>query len=125
MNHLTATWERLAHARAINTRYDPSRLGQCYVLTARRIMDQAIHGDEASTLVHGSIQGAGAAPISHCWVIEGDGGIWEPATDTVYDPDAFYRLFSAEEEHRFTPEEAMLLLSRTKHFGPWKPMKHR
>lgn len=99
-----------------------TRLGRCFELTAKRVMDRNLGKTSSDILVHGSIQGDDVLRISHCWVIEG-AGIWEPATNMHYQAEAFSRLFSAVEEHRYTWPEARDYLIKNKHYGPWRPMK--
>lgn len=96
---------------------DPSRKGQCYVLSGQRVSEVRSGGGE--TLIHGSIQGDGHPRIGHAWVIQADGNVWEPYSNEVYDPFVFKLLFSAEEHEDYSQEEVWAITIATGHWGPW------
>lgn len=95
---------------------DPDRLGQCYALAGRYIID---HYGSDLALVHGTIQGFGAPPLDHAWVRFPDGRVWEPATNTIYSPGDFQVLFNPQEVQTYSGKEAMSKMVDTGHFGPW------
>lgn len=90
-------------------------LGHCYELAACKMTDHA-----GAILVHGSIQGVDLAPIGHAWVILPNGNVWEPAGEAEYTPEGFAYLFNAREHHKYTREEAAILMLSTGHFGTWE-----
>lgn len=96
---------------------DKSRLGECYVLSGHKVMD-----DGDGTLVNGSIQGGGGnnPRIGHGWVEQKDGKIWEPGSDTAYSPQAFKELFNPIVDYRYSADEAVRRMATSGHFGPWE-----
>lgn len=90
-----------------------ARLGRCYELAGRF----ASHNEHA-VLIHGSIQGFGRPRIKHAWV-EIDGGVWEPASGQLHDPDVFRAVFNPQEEKRYDHEQTLVASLREKHWGPW------
>lgn len=99
-------------------------LGRCYELAAKRVgmgpNGADFSGYEGATLVHGTIQGAGQPPLGHAWVVEPDGSVWEPATDTVYPAPVFEALYSPTEFVRYEPAEARRWMVKSGHYGPWE-----
>jgi len=93
---------------------DKKRLGRCYELSGKKAGFTS-----GSVLVHGSIQGYDHAPIGHAWVVLPSGEVWEPATDTAYDADAFQRLFNPTPIVTYTSTEARAKMVETMNFGPW------
>lgn len=92
-------------------------LGRCYELSGKQVINS---GDDGAHLVHGTIQGAGEAPIGHGWVEHSDGSVWEPASATVYPGEVFAALFNPVEHNRYSVHEAAVKMVVTQHFGPWE-----
>ena len=90
------------------------RLGRCYELAGRYVMDNA-----GTQLVHGSIQGMGNPRIDHAWAVTSDGQIYDAVLDEEFDPVAHLHFFSAEEHIVYERFEAMALMAKHKHWGPW------
>jgi hypothetical protein len=94
--------------------FDTSRLGRCYELAGKYVID---HG---GTLVHGQIQGAGLPPLGHAWVKSPDGkSVWEPTSGHTYTSAAFERLYHGKELATYSKVEAAAQMLETKIFGPW------
>ena len=91
-----------------------SRLGRCYELSGRYVMDHP-----ESTLVHGSIQGMGNPRIGHAWAITKDGQVWEPATNQEYSPVVFNAVFNPHEDKRYPWSDALAKMTEHGTFGPW------
>lgn len=101
---------------------DRSRLGHCYPLAGRYVMD-IIRGRrsaplEETFLVHGSIQGFGQPRIDHAWVIVGD-NVYEPATDQEWDAYVFNQLFNAIPGAAYSPDQVLDMMCKHMHWGPW------
>ncbi len=92
---------------------DRSRLGRCYELAGRRVLQ----GE--GTLVHGTITNGATARIGHAWVIMEDGSVWEPISDQAMPMLVFVAFFHPEPILSYPREEALSLMARTAHFGPW------
>lgn len=91
------------------------RLGRCYELAGQYIME-----NPSSSLVHGSIQGAGAPRIGHAWVVDADGEVFDGTMGEHFPNVAAYAAFTnAEEVISYTAREAMHLMASQGHFGPW------
>ncbi len=78
-------------------------------------------------LIHGSVQlSAEGARVNHAWVELLTGWVWEPQTKDYYTIEDF-ETFSPMEEHRYTVEEAAIMVARVGKHGPWSAaerMKH-
>ena len=94
---------------------DTSRLGHCYPLSGRYVMG---HFNEPVTLVHGTIRSLGNPRIGHAWVQLPD-GIWEPASNVVWDTADFTTRFNPCIQAEFTPTQVSITMLRTGHWGPW------
>ena len=71
------------------------------------------------TLVHGYITGGyPRRSINHAWV-EFDDEVWDPQMDEVIDKDLYYQLVDARPSRKFTLEQAIKILFKKKHWGPW------
>lgn len=90
------------------------RLGFCYVLSGRKILE---HPD--ALLVHGSVQGDDKPRIQHAWIITEDGHIWEPTTNQLYGPIDFDQTFNPIVGAIYTSTDAARKMLQHKHFGPW------
>jgi hypothetical protein len=79
----------------------------------------ASHRDEpALRLVHGTLHIVGN-PYAHAWVELPGRWVFDPADQTFYDRDAYYRQEQAEAERVYTPTEAGEFALSTNHYGPW------
>ena len=74
------------------------RLGRCYELSGRYLM-----GTEGTTMVHGTIEGAGRPPIDHAWVVTKEGKVFEPASNHLYAPDELPRHLQRQAGPRVPP----------------------
>lgn len=75
--------------------------------------------EEEGYLVHGSVQLAAEGPrVNHAWVELPTGYIWEPQTGSYFTVENF-KIMSPIEEHRYTVEEAAIMLARVGKHGPW------
>jgi 8-oxo-dGTP pyrophosphatase MutT (NUDIX family)/GNAT superfamily N-acetyltransferase len=96
---------------------------RCYELAAKRVTlgpnGNMLSGYKGSTLIQGTIQGFGMPPIGHAWVIEPDGKVWEPATDTIYSKDDFEDLYSPRVMETYSVDETRRQVGKSHHWGPW------
>jgi hypothetical protein len=90
------------------------RLGRCYELAGRRVLD-----DPTAILVHGTVQRDPYPPNPHAWVILANGNVWEPITEWELPPAAFTAIFNAEFTNRYSNQEARAQMVATELFGPW------
>jgi len=87
--------------------------GTCYADAWRFLIKKG-----EGKLVHGTVY-SGDRRIGHAWVETGYDSIWEPQTGTHLTRLAYRYEASPIEEHRYTPEEAAIMVARVGHFGPW------
>ncbi|AII60191.1 hypothetical protein X793_03700 [Dehalococcoides mccartyi CG4] len=87
--------------------------GTCYADAWRFLINKG-----EGKLVHGTVY-SGDRRIGHAWVETGYDSIWEPQTGNHMTKLAYRYEASPIEEHRYTPEEASIMVERTRHFGPW------
>lgn len=97
---------------------------RCYELSAKRVAfgpddDQPFKGYDGAVLVNGTIQGPESPPIGHAWVIEPDGSIWEPYSNSTYPADVFYALFAAVGHVAYSVRETRANIAKSEHTGPW------
>ena len=101
------------------------RLGQCYILSGRYVMDNT-----GWDLVHGTIKQPGSSnpAIGHAWVEKTTSfGNGRYKVKVVYDPvlnqempwDAYMRFTGAEEINRYTKDQMVSRTAKEKHWGPW------
>lgn len=91
-----------------------ARLGRCYELAGRRVMD-----DRAGQLIHGTIQGMGYPPNPHAWVILETGEWWEPISEIALPPEVFRRLWGAEIHQIYDYAGVLDAALAAGHWGPW------
>jgi hypothetical protein len=93
------------------------RLGQCYVLSGRYVMDHP-----EAILVHGSINGIRWTGKDfdnpHAWIEEGDEA-YDPVWDLRLPKEAYYGMMQAKVIKKYNQEETMLTMVRSKNWGPW------
>lgn len=82
---------------------------------------------QSAVLVHGSIAALGARRIAHAWVMLGNGSVWEPVTNAIYESADFLAMFSPKAEARYTFIEAARAMLLSNNFGPWhvNPDSHK
>lgn len=105
--------------------------GDCYKAAGSYISRLACSAqEEGYTLVHGVVNGQGSLAgrrIGHAWVEVDDGPVVmvvDVSNDRhlVMPRDAYYQLGRVvpEECRRYTPEEAIIEMVRSRHWGPWE-----
>ncbi len=88
--------------------------GTCYSDAWRFLIKQG-----EGYLIHGSVQlSAEGARVNHAWAELPTGWVWEPQTKSYYTIEDF-KMMSPVEEHRYTVEEAAIMVARTGNHGPW------
>jgi len=87
--------------------------GTCYADAWRFLINKG-----EGKLVHGTVY-SGDRRIGHAWVQSNKDFIWEPQTGRYFTNLGFRCDFAPIEESSFTPEEAAIMVARTRHFGPW------
>lgn len=93
------------------------REGRCYEL-AMRGCRQAPEWE----LVHGECNGhAGAGKIGHAW-LEFDGEAYCPVLDKAMPVGDFQRILGARAYARYSSEDAICLMLRSGHYGPWNDL---
>ncbi len=107
------TWDRkLVYAKEVHSNPEPT--GTCYTDAWRFLMKQ-----DAGFLIHGSVQLSSEGPrVNHAWVELSTGWVWEPQTGQYFIIEDF-KIMSPIEDHRYTSEEAALLVVKTMKHGPW------
>ena len=98
------------------------RLGQCYSLSGRYVMDHS-----GTTLVHGTIQRGDSPHNPHAWVEYNDVQgqytipmIHDPVLGQDLPKDAYMRWMNATERKRYTRDEMLKVCVRAKNWGPWE-----
>src|SRR5574338_240597 len=90
------------------------REGRCYKLAMRGYL-QAPEWE----LVHGECNGhSGARKIAHPW-LEFDGEAYCPVLDKTMPIADFLRILGARVHARYSSEDAICLMRRSGHYGPW------
>ncbi len=91
-------------------------MGTCYPDSWSYLMRQ-----DEGFLIHGSVQllGQEGRRIDHAWVELPTGWIWEPKTASYFTIEDFSRMFSPIEDHKYSVEQAAIMLARVGHHGPW------
>ncbi len=96
------------------------RLGRCYELAGRWLLDHS--DDDDALLVHGHIynpfEGGNYSELDHAWIVKAD-QVWDPTLGKWWNKEAYYQLFRVEEYATYTFEEMAKLMLQTKHWGPW------
>jgi len=103
--------------------------GDCYQAAASYLSRLGPVQSEGYTLVHGTVSGQGwleGRRIDHAWVEVDDGPVvmvidHSQGKNLVLSRDAYYHIgkISPDECTRYTSEEAVVNMLRSKHFGPW------
>lgn len=93
---------------------NPAQLGTCYEDAWRYLIREG-----EGYLIHGSVQlTKEGARVKHAWVELPTGYVWEPQTGQHLTHEGF-QMFSPMEEHRYTVEEAAIMVARVGKHGPW------
>lgn len=93
------------------------REGRCYEL-AMRGCQQAPEWE----LVHGECNGhSGARKIGHAW-LEFDDEAYCPILDKTMPIGDFLRILGAQAYARYSSEDAICLMLRSGHYGPWNDL---
>ena len=93
---------------------NPEPTGTCYQDAWRFLAKQ-----DEGFLIHGSTKLSAEAPrVNHAWIELTTGWIWEPQTGQYFLVEDF-RIMSPIEEHRYTSEQAAIMIARTGNMGPW------
>lgn len=101
-----------------------SRLGRCYELSGRYVMDHS-----GTELIHGTITRQDGYTISHAWV-EYEETVGQYKIKMTYDPvmdqelpwDAYERMLGAKIEKRYTKDQMIETMFKDKkpNWGPWE-----
>ena len=100
-----------------------SRLGKCYVLSGRYVMD-----NPEWDLVHGTItqQNGSGKTIKHAWAEKVETvdrykirWVFDPVWGNKMPWDAYVKFVGAEEEKRYTSGEMIEIILKQKNWGPW------
>jgi hypothetical protein len=111
--------------------------GDCYEAAGRYMQNATIAGEADNlTLVHGVVSGQGPLEgrrIDHAWIEVEERApgfpisIWlvvdrSMGRNLVLPREVYYRAGQIEldECRRYTPEEAMIEMVRSQHWGPWE-----
>lgn len=96
---------------------DPDRLGRCYELAVRQVLDL-----DADGVVHGTILLPNrAAATDHAWAWRDDGTVWEPTLGRWVDGGWHRWLFGTTEHHRYDRMQVHEQVHAHGHYGPWTP----
>jgi len=87
--------------------------GTCYADAWRFLIKE-----KEGYLVHGTLF-SGGRRMGHAWVETLTGWVWEPETGRFFTRLGFESSFAPFIESRYTPEEAAIMVARTKNLGPW------
>lgn len=102
------------------------RLGKCYQLTGGHILCYP-----HCRLVHGTLTNILGAPglkkIDHAWIEyedENQSGyeharVFDPVMDKDYTKIVYYALCKAQPQKIYSGEDAIRLMDKYKHYGPW------
>jgi hypothetical protein len=119
----------MARGMGFKTRFDyanfgggiKERLGQCYMLTGKAMLDRAAYCIPApAAVIHGSWHGPTSENrIDHAVVLLDNGKIWEPVTAGIFDREQFESYTRWERHQIYSAAEARDLMNLTGHYGPW------
>jgi hypothetical protein len=121
--HILVAKEELGRMALVGEGIDKKRLGKCYVLSGRFVMDHPEYD-----LIHGTVtRRTDNYTIQHAWVekIEESGKykirmVYDPVMNESLPWDAYERLMGAKEENRYTHEQMIHTLAKQKNWGPWE-----
>jgi len=109
----------------INESIDPKKLGKCFILSGRYVLE---HPD--SKLVHGTITRKDGYTIEHGWT-EKQTQMGKYNVTMVYDPvldlelpwDAYERMLGAKVKKKYDAEQMGISMLKAKNWGPWEDIK--
>lgn len=108
---------RFAHGTGGQHSMGTSRLSKRYELAGQRT---AFSGGTETKLVHGSVQGVfGDTRLSHAWVVQPDGRVWEPTTNKPWPADVFKAFFHPKVDKVYSTKQVLANLAKTHSYGPW------
>jgi len=113
----TALYEEIKHVYARVDESIQDRLGQCYALAGRFVMDHPEY-----MLVHGIINGRRFGidkDNPHAWV-EKDNVAYDLVQDQELPKETYYEVFGAVPDKTYTHNEAIKMMLKHEHFGPWR-----
>ena len=93
--------------------------GTCYADAWRFLIKEG-----EGKLVHGTVY-SGNRRMGHAWVETESGFVWEPETGRYFTLLGFRCDFAPVENTRYTPEQAAIMVARTRNFGPWTEEERR
>ena len=96
--------------------------GDCFEIAGRNVMEH-----KGWKLCHGTVSGQGhleGKRFDHAWNEEGD-IVFDNSNgrDIVMRKERYYELGKISDVKRYTREQAMKLMLKTKNFGPWEVEK--
>lgn len=99
------------------------RTGDCFVIAAKRMLDDPELLGRPATLVHGLPKGtsgdaAKAGRYPHAW-LEIEGLCWDPVVDVVVDTDRYYELGQIEYTVRYSRKDMVKMMADRETYGPW------
>jgi len=92
---------------------NPVQYGTCYEDAWHYVIKE-----EEGELIHGTAISLGRR-LPHAWVELPAGYIWEPYSGGYLTKNRFQELADPIEEHRYTVEEAAIMVARVGKHGPW------
>lgn len=126
----TASWRK--QFEKFDKKFRPKdydkRLGQCYVLAARKISYMMRKEAKNAQLIHGTISTPFTKKLSHAWLekyVLKKGKlqvrIWEPSYDIWLDEGVFIELFNPGDKYwSYTQKEVNNLMFKHETYGPWE-----
>lgn len=98
------------------------KLGRCFELSAKLLLDFGRQGISDARLVHGRVINTKTGkPMLHGWV-EIEDVVFDPEADAVLRKERYYQIGQVDVPSlkKYTAEEAAIQMLKTKHFGPWE-----
>ncbi len=93
------------------------RLHRCYGLAWKAMAREP--GADGFLLIHGTIAGM-LGPCGHAWIgIVRDCIVYDPVLDSYFAEENYIADQGARVERMYTQAEAMEVLAKASHYGPW------
>lgn len=121
--------EALRMAAKVEPDLDVEPKGDCFRWTIQKVRDDQLFMDNRGAVVHGVVAPVGTnKKFPHAWVEIGNKVFdWQNSAVGDYpggvDKAKFYRVMRPTKIQRYTPEDAMILSIRNRHYGPWEKSK--
>jgi len=99
----------------------PAVSGECYMASARWIMDEGKAIEDEAMLVHGTVAGQGPLEglrIGHAWVEFGD-LVYDASAELLVRKERYYEIGKVKDTVEYTPTEMRVNLLKTENWGPW------